>query len=261
MTEVPPTGGDGAPDDSQDPHAPTPPPYPGGSGPPPAVPPVPAPPPPAPPGSMPPPTTSGTWPGQVPPPGGAFPYGGARPPGDGGYVPPPYGAPGYGAPAYGSGEYGPGSSGALAGYGARLGGRLIDFLILLVVAAIVLIPLHAIRHDHVIVHGTTSYRYHVNGVGLLFWVVMVIVYGGLLCGSARGQTVGMMVTHTRAVNAADGSSPIGYPRAFGRAAFEYLMAFPLFFLVPWIVDMLFPLWDSKNQTLHDKVTNTVVIRV
>ena len=252
MTQVPPDGGDGAPDQSRDPHAPTPPPYPGGY-PPPGVPPVPAPPPPAPPGSMPPPT-AGTWPGQVPPPGGAFPYGGARPPGDAGYVPPPYGAPGYGAPAYGSGP-----SGELAGYGARLGGWLIDLVILVVVGAIVLLPLHAVRHDHVVVRGTYTYRYHLNGVGLLLYAVIVIIYGGLLCGSQRGQTVGMMAAHTRAVSASDSSASIGYPRAFGRAAFEYLMS--AVFLIPWVVDMLFPLWDPKNQTLHDKVANTVVIKV
>jgi uncharacterized RDD family membrane protein YckC len=195
----------------------------------------------------------------MPAPGGAFPYGGAGPAGDAGYVPPPYGAPGYGAPAYGSGGYGPGPSATLAGYGARLGGWLIDFVILLVVAAVVLIPVHAVRHDHVIVNGTTSYRYHVNGIGLLLEAVIVILYGGLMCGSRRGQTLGMMATHTRAVSASDSSAPIGYPRAFGRAAFEYLMAFVFF--IPWVVDMLFPLWDPKNQTLHDKVANTVVITV
>jgi uncharacterized RDD family membrane protein YckC len=31
--------------------------------------------------------------------------------------------------------------------------------------------------------------------------------------------------------------------------------------VPWIVDMLFPIWDPMNQTLHDKVSGTVVVRV
>jgi len=31
----------------------------------------------------------------------------------------------------------------------------------------------------------------------------------------------------------------------------------LFF--PWVLDVLFPLWDAKNQTLHDKVAGTVVI--
>jgi uncharacterized RDD family membrane protein YckC len=29
----------------------------------------------------------------------------------------------------------------------------------------------------------------------------------------------------------------------------------------WLLDMLFPLWDAKKQTLHDKIVKTVVIRV
>jgi RDD family len=34
-----------------------------------------------------------------------------------------------------------------------------------------------------------------------------------------------------------------------------------FLFVPWIVDMLFPLWDSRKQTLHDKVTGALVLEV
>ena len=29
----------------------------------------------------------------------------------------------------------------------------------------------------------------------------------------------------------------------------------------WLLDMLFPLWDKKRQTLHDKIVKTVVLRV
>jgi uncharacterized RDD family membrane protein YckC len=67
----------------------------------------------------------------------------------------------------------------------------------------------------------------------------------------------MMAVRVKAVSTESGG-PIGYGRAFGRAVFEYLMAVVLF--VPWIVDMLFPIWDPRNQTLHDKVTNTVVVK-
>jgi uncharacterized RDD family membrane protein YckC len=73
----------------------------------------------------------------------------------------------------------------------------------------------------------------------------------------RGQTLGMMVVRVRAVDASSGQL-IGVPRAIGRDLFERLLGF-LFFL-PLLVDLLFPLWDPRRQTLHDKVTNTVVIR-
>ncbi len=29
----------------------------------------------------------------------------------------------------------------------------------------------------------------------------------------------------------------------------------------WLLDMLFPLWDKKRQTLHDKVAGSVVLRL
>ena len=31
--------------------------------------------------------------------------------------------------------------------------------------------------------------------------------------------------------------------------------------VIWLLDMLFPLWDAKRQTLHDKVAGSVVVRL
>ena len=49
-----------------------------------------------------------------------------------------------------------------------------------------------------------------------------------------------------------------HARAFARALLEYVLALVLF--IPWVIDMLFPLWDPMNQTLHDKATRTVVIK-
>jgi uncharacterized RDD family membrane protein YckC len=185
------------------------------------------------------------------------------PPGAPGYGPPPYGTSPYGAPGYGSPGYGPsegyfGASDAvsLASYGARLGGWLIDFVIVVVVTLIIAIPLHQIHRVHVIVRGTRTFRYHLGGVGVLINAVIAILYGGLFCGSPRGQTLGMMATGTRVVRTGT-TNAIGYGRGFGRGAFEYLMSVALF--IPWILDMLFPIWDPKNQTLHDKVADTVVI--
>jgi len=67
-----------------------------------------------------------------------------------------------------------------------------------------------------------------------------------------------MVAGTKAVKLSTGA-PIGYAAALGRALFEWFLA-AVFFL-PWVLDMLFPLWDPRKQTLHDKVSGTIVIRV
>jgi uncharacterized RDD family membrane protein YckC len=33
-----------------------------------------------------------------------------------------------------------------------------------------------------------------------------------------------------------------------------------FLVVPIILDYLWPLWDRENQTLHDKIAGTVVLK-
>jgi uncharacterized RDD family membrane protein YckC len=149
----------------------------------------------------------------------------------------------------------------LATYGVRLGGWLIDWVLLAIVIVPILLLTHSIHHTHsiTITNGSAA---HLNGVnispgGVFLQGLIVIVYGAILCGASRGQTVGMMIVGARVIDEHTGG-PIGFTRALGRAGFEYLMAILL--VVPWIIDMLFPIWDPKNQTLHDKVTRSVVVK-
>ncbi len=91
-----------------------------------------------------------------------------------------------------------------------------------------------------------------------------VLYGTLLCGAPRGQTVGMMAVRVRVVREGSGDR-LGYRRALGRAALEGFLRlvnfiFTLLGLV-WALDMLFPLWDDRRQTLHDKAVGSVVVRV
>ena len=75
----------------------------------------------------------------------------------------------------------------------------------------------------------------------------------------------MMAVGVRAVRDDQGHGELGYVRAFVRALFEGvlrlidLLSFLLGLL--WLLDMLFPLWDRKRQTLHDKVAGSVVLRL
>ncbi len=140
----------------------------------------------------------------------------------------------------------------LANYGQRLGGWLLDWLILLVASLMV----SALTHSLHTYHSSTSAGFFIGMPGALLAPILVVVYGTLMCGSRRGQTLGMMVAGTRAVKASTGE-PIGYPAALGRAVSEWLF-FVLLFL-PWVIDVLFPTWDPRRQTLHDKVSGTVVI--
>lgn len=179
----------------------------------------------------------------------------------GGYPPPPPPPPGqygqYGQPTYGVPQTSP-----YASWGARVGGWLIDFVIFIVVNGIISA---ALRHSnagalHFTVttnHGTVIHHDRFSFLALIIVAVLGIAYSTLLCGSARGQTVGMMAVGARAVRA-DGHTVLGYGPALGRAVLEQVFRFTI---IIWILDMLFPLWDARNQTLHDKAAGSVVIRV
>ena len=179
--------------------------------------------------------------------------------GPGGYPPPP----GYGTTATATAEVGTGPGGTvLAPYGARLGGWVVDFLLLTTVGQLI-----ATIFDRAkivaITFNTTDRTTHVHTVhhqsvvGIVLRVLIVLLYGAIFCGSERGQTLGMMLVGVRAVDATTGGS-IGFARALGRASFEYLLA--ILAIVPWVLDMLWPIWDRRNQTLHDKVTRTLVVK-
>ncbi|HEY5023580.1 MAG TPA: RDD family protein [Acidimicrobiales bacterium] len=148
-----------------------------------------------------------------------------------------------------------------ATFGTRLVGWLIDWVITSILGSILLLPLHAVRHTGgatADASPSSTLGVTITDQGALLFVLFVIIYTTACTGSQRGQTVGMTVVHARAVDAVTGA-PIGYGRALGRVVVEYVLFVLL--IAPWVFDMVFPLWDSRRQTLHDKVTNTVVITI
>jgi uncharacterized RDD family membrane protein YckC len=179
------------------------------------------PPPPPPPGGYPPPPPAWEQPPSV---GGGYP---APPPSW--QQPPPQGS-------YHGGES-PAPGGQLAGWWLRVGATVVDFLVLLVPNAI----LRAVGG---------------NGGGYFLSVVLDAAYITLML-SRRGRTVGNMAVHTRVVDSRTGG-PISTGKALGRWASEFVLF--LLLIVPGILDLLWPLWDRENQTLHDKMAGTVVLR-
>ena len=176
---------------------------------------------------------------------------------NGGYPPPPQGT--YPPPSYG----GPGAAGGMvpyAGWGTRLGGWLIDAVIFFVVQAILgrlfrhvnSLTLHMTSTRSGVVHHTTF-----SFIALGVTTVLAIVYTTILCGGPGGQTVGMIAVGVRVVRD-DTHGVLGYGLALGRAVVEQVFRYTG---VVWLLDMLFPLWDKKRQTLHDKIVKSVVIRV
>lgn len=181
------------------------------------------PPPPAPGGAYPPPPPS--W-NQPPPPSYGQQPGGTYPP-----PPPSWQQP---QPPY---PGGPPGGGTLAGWWLRVGATVVDGLVLI-------IPNFILRA----IGGSL-------GGGFLS-LVLVASYTTILI-SRKGQTVGNMAVHTRVVDAQTGG-PVSVGKALGRWAAEIVLV--ILFVIPWVLDILWPLWDRQNQTLHDKIAGTVVLR-
>jgi uncharacterized RDD family membrane protein YckC len=169
----------------------------------------------------------------------------------GGYPPPQVQFPPPGSFAPPGGPY--------AQWGTRFGGYLIDFVIFLVVQLALGALLHKSNTLVLRMRMTSNGVVHHNRFSLLavlITAVLYVIYSTIFCGGRRGQTVGMMAVGVRAVRA-DTLDVLGYGKAFGRAVLEQIFR-PTVIL--WLLDGLFPLWDSRRQTLHDKAAGTVVIR-
>lgn len=86
----------------------------------------------------------------------------------------------------------------------------------------------------------------------LAWTVYVIV----AIGGPRGATVGMRAVKIYCVRDLT-FDQVGMGKSFLRLVVTSLLG------IIWIgslIDDLFPLWDPKRQTLHDKAVDTVVLR-
>lgn len=95
-------------------------------------------------------------------------------------------------------------------------------------------------------------------ITLLIIFAIGIIYYVYFWGSARGQTVGKMAMKIRVVDEATGGS-IGYGRAFLRWLIIAVAWGACY--IPGILDALWPLWDAKRQSWHDKVAKSLVVDV
>ncbi len=144
-----------------------------------------------------------------------------------------------------------GAARELASWGRRLAALLVDGIVLGLVIAVAILAAGI---------EVTELRDRIaDGEMLLFVFIFLIpeaIYYTALIGS-RSQTIGKMALGLEVVDA-DSRSPIGYPRAFTRWLSTATMR--ALFWVPSVVDHLWPLRDPRNQTLHDKLARSVVVR-
>ena len=174
------------------------------------------------------------------PPGGyGNPPGGYGPPGDYGNPPGGYGNPpgGYGPPPgnYGPGGYGHAPAANYANWLQRVGGYIID-----------VIPAIILEFIGIATHNSAIYFL------CIIIAIAIVGYNRWFLAGKTGQSWGKKALGLTLVGEATGQ-PIGAGMAFVRDICHIVDSIICY--IGW----LFPLWDSKRQTLADKIMKTVVV--
>jgi uncharacterized RDD family membrane protein YckC len=158
-------------------------------------------------------------------------YGAPPPPPAYGTPPPAYAGSEYQATPYGGVPYG---GAELAPWIYRVGGFLIDAIIIAVPAGVIGLAAHSRAVDQIL--------------GIIGGVIIAYLNG------AQGQSPGKRIVGLKLVREQDGQL-IGGGMGILRWLCHILDS--LACLVGWF----WPLWDSKKQTFADKIVGTIVIKV
>ena len=142
---------------------------------------------------------------------------------------------------------------AYAGFGQRVRAALLDSVLLYVISG-------------VLIFGLSLFAFRSSGsplAGVFTLLALLIAYFGptayyTICCAEGGQTLGKMNGSIAVRLDGDENAPPGYVRSLIRAA---VPPFMWLLLIPGLLDVLWPLWDRKKQTLHDKLVGSVVIQV
>jgi uncharacterized RDD family membrane protein YckC len=154
-------------------------------------------------------------------------------------APAPYGA----APSGPPGQYGATPGAPYASWIQRVGGYLLDALIIGVPAIIVILIGVAIGHG---IGQALAVIGYIAAIGVGIWNVV-------FRQGATGQTLGKQVIGIKLIRELDGQ-PVGAGMAFVRGLAHIVDSIACY--VGW----LWPLWDAKKQTFADKLCSTVVVR-
>jgi uncharacterized RDD family membrane protein YckC len=151
----------------------------------------------------------------------------------------------------------------LASWGKRVGAYLLDVLVLVVPIVVIFV---ALAHNHRVTGYNSTGQYYVRteltlgrqeGAVAISSAIWFVYYFAMLAWR-KGQTLGMGAVHIRVRTAADGSLP-SKGRSAARTVCWFVSVIPIAGGLLWLLNVLWPLWDSRRQALHDKVAGTVVV--
>lgn len=194
-------------------------------------------------------------PGQVPPP----PPGYQSPPGP--EQPPAYGqAP---PPGYVPSDWGqPPAPSRYVSWFIRVGGFLLDQVIHFAfgfvtgfVIGIALVATCPDKLDDNLVCTDSLAGNLPNILRVIIYVIplLAVLANFVVLQGLRGQSLGKMIVGSKVIRISTGQ-PMGFWLALAR----YLL-FVLVTLCTCFLNLFWPLWDAKNQGLHDKIVGTIVV--
>ena len=207
---------------------------------------------------------SGQQPEPQQPPGQQSPPPGYHPPPPPGHTP----APAYGGPiSHHPMQSGTPTPGAYASWGARLGAYLLDSLMTFLIIVVPVAGGAALAFVNSDVDPVTDEISGVNGLGILVMILGFLVgvafdiWNRVFRQGRLTQTLGKKIVGIKVVALQHGG-PIGAGGAFGRWLMQSVVPgiIPFAGSVYALVDGLFPLWDDRKQSIHDKVVSSVVVR-
>ncbi len=162
-------------------------------------------------------------------------------------------------------------AGVLAGFGSRLAASLLDSVFASLIMLVLAVPLVVgvstrweTESEPCTVNGQaamcdvpTDATFKLLLGALALWVVAAFVIGILYYVrpvAKTGQTPARKMLGIKVVN-----SQTGQPPSFGYALLRYFFANAISSTL-CSLGYLWMLWDDRNQTWHDKVCSTVVVR-
>ena len=155
---------------------------------------------------------------------------------------------------------GTGERAELASPGARLGARLIDWIIMAIAFVILLV----VGIGSAIGIGSNEDEEAAMSLGVLLLTPLLIAAVGVAYEvtmiALKGQTLGKMATSIKVVRADNGLLP-GWGKSIGRWIIPVILLFVP--VVGWLLAILVYVsltWDKVRQGWHDKAAGTLVVK-
>ena len=148
----------------------------------------------------------------------------------------------------------------LASWGSRVGATLLDGAVMLMAFLVLAIPGVAL-----LVAGAKVAGVVVLVLGFLAYLAIQVMYGAYFMnrpGDRNGQTLGKQWVGIRVVR--DNGQPFNLGQGLLREFVVKVLLFGWvgggFFGIPWLLDVLWPLWDDEDRALHDMIVKSHVVQ-